>query len=58
MITSEHYLSEEQYLDKPIEIEDALHEYINFVETFKLKKDQNGLEALLEGRNEEAWLEV
>ncbi|KAI7846977.1 hypothetical protein BDC45DRAFT_542349 [Circinella umbellata] len=58
MITSEDYLSEEQYLDKPIEIEDALHEYMNFVELSNEKKYQNGLEALLEGRNEEAWLEV
>lgn len=35
-ITSEDYLSEDQDLNKPIEIEDALHEHMNFVETFNI----------------------
>ena len=42
-ITSEDYLSKDQDLDKPIEIEDALHEHMNFVETFKKERSEKGI---------------
>ncbi|CEP07202.1 hypothetical protein [Parasitella parasitica] len=51
-ITSENYLSEDQDLDEPIEIEDAQDESMDLIEILKkgLKKE---LKALLGGRKEE-----
>ena len=59
-ITSEDYLSEDQDLDKPIEIEDELHQYMNFVETFKKERSEKGIKmdwklCLEEGTKRLGW---
>lgn len=42
-ITSENYLSENQDLDEPIEIEDAQDESMDFIEIFKKERAEKGI---------------